>query len=155
MRSLSRRDCHHEATPFTVTEADTASAVGSGDLPVLGTPVLLAWCEATTCAAVEGCSTEGQTTVGTRVSLEHLAPAPVGETVSGDATVRSTATGGAPLRGHAVADAAGSLVGHGEVTRVVVDSERFLARRLSGWTPAGSRSLRSRTCCAGRRRRRR
>ena len=35
---------------FTVTDADTAAAVGSGSLPVLGTPRLLAWCEAATCA---------------------------------------------------------------------------------------------------------
>ena len=38
---------------FTVTEDDTAVAVGSGSLPVLGTPRLLAWCEAVTCAAIE------------------------------------------------------------------------------------------------------
>ena len=37
----------------TVTGADTARAVGSGDLDVLGTPVLLAWCEAATCAALD------------------------------------------------------------------------------------------------------
>ena len=33
---------------FVVSDADTAVAVGSGSLPVLGTPVLLAWCEAAT-----------------------------------------------------------------------------------------------------------
>ena len=38
---------------FVVTDADTAAAVGSGSLPVLGTPRLLAWCEAATCAAVD------------------------------------------------------------------------------------------------------
>ena len=43
-----------EATlTFTVTDADTAEAVGSGSLPVLGTPRLLAWCEAATCAAID------------------------------------------------------------------------------------------------------
>ena len=58
-----------------VTEADTAIAVGSGSLPVLGTPRLLAWCEAATCAALDPHLAEGQTSVGTRVDLEHLRPA--------------------------------------------------------------------------------
>ena len=43
---------------FTVTEDDTAVALGSGDLPVLATPRLLAWCEAATCAAVEAALTD-------------------------------------------------------------------------------------------------
>ena len=37
---------------FTVTDDDTAAALGSGSLAVLGTPRLLAWCEAATCAAL-------------------------------------------------------------------------------------------------------
>ena len=48
----------------TVADDDTAEAVGSGSLPVLGTPRLLAWCEAATCAAVAPCLAEGETTVG-------------------------------------------------------------------------------------------
>ena len=51
-----------EATQeHVVAENDTAAAVGSGDLPVLGTPRLLAWCEAATCAAVAPRLGEGQT----------------------------------------------------------------------------------------------
>src|SRR5215217_4788667 len=64
---------------LVVSEADTAIAVGSGSLPVLGTPVLLAWCEAATCAALD--LPGGQTSVGTRVALEHLAASPVGASV--------------------------------------------------------------------------
>ena len=66
---------------FTVTDADTAAAVGSGSLPVLGTPRLLAWCEAATCAAVDPTLAEGSTSVGTRVELEHRAASPVGAEV--------------------------------------------------------------------------
>ena len=40
---------------FTVGDDDTAEALGSGSLPVLGTPRLLAWCEAATCEAIEVC----------------------------------------------------------------------------------------------------
>lgn len=116
---------------FTVTESDTAVAVGSGSLPVLGTPRLLAWCEAATCAAVEADLGPGETSVGTRVDLEHLAASAVGQEV--EVTARVVHTDGR-LRRFAVAarnvvdDRPGKLVGSGEVTRVVVDAERFLAR---------------------------
>ena len=114
---------------FTVTEADTAEAVGSGSLPVLGTPRLLAWCEAATCAAVEPALASGETSVGTRISLEHLAASAVGQEV--EVTASSSYVDG---RLHRFTVAArhlggnGKVVGTGEVTRVVVDSERFLSR---------------------------
>ncbi|MDV3296800.1 MAG: thioesterase [Brachybacterium paraconglomeratum] len=113
---------------FEVTGADTAEAVGSGDLPVLGTPRLLAWCEAATCAALAGSLEPGQTSVGTRVALEHLAASVVGERVSVEATV--VYVDGRLVRFHVAATdrSAGRLVGNGEVTRVVVDAERFLGR---------------------------
>ena len=63
---------------FTVTDDDTAAALGSGSLPVLGTPRLLAWCEAATCAAIEPELGEGETSVGTRVTLEHTRGSRVG-----------------------------------------------------------------------------
>src|SRR3954454_7203085 len=63
---------------FSVTDADTAEALGSGSLPVLGTPRLLAWCEAATCAAIEPELGEGETSVGTRVELEHTRGSRVG-----------------------------------------------------------------------------
>ena len=117
---------------FTVTDADTAAAVGSGSLPVLGTPRLLAWCEAATCAAVEPALREGETSVGTRVDLEHLAATAVGGTV--EVSAREVYVDGR-LRRFAVsardvdpAGRPGRLVGSGEVTRVVVDAGRFLAR---------------------------
>lgn len=109
---------------FVVSEADTAVAVGSGSLPVLGTPVLLAWCEAATCAALE--LPEGRTSVGTRVSLEHLAPSAVGAAVTVTATVAYA--DGRLVRFAVEARQGDVLVGSGEITRVVVDAERFLGR---------------------------
>ena len=112
---------------FTVADPDTAASVGSGDLPVLGTPRLLAWAEAATCAAVSEELSEEQTSVGTRVALEHLAASAVGEEVRVTATV--THRDGRLLRFEVVAiDAREQMVGHGEVTRVVVDRTRFMAR---------------------------
>ena len=113
---------------YVVSAADTAAAVGSGDLAVLGTPRLLAWCEATTCAVVDPSLTAAQTSVGTRVSLEHLAASPVGQRVEVTATV--VYVDGRLLRFEVTARHPDDdkLVAHGEVTRVVVDRERFLSR---------------------------
>jgi fluoroacetyl-CoA thioesterase len=112
---------------FEVGEGDTAAAVGSGDLPVLGTPRLLAWAEAATCAALAPSLEDGRTSVGTRVTLDHRAASAVGATVSVTATV--THRDGRLVRFEVVAvDGNEQVVGHGEVTRVVVDAERFMSR---------------------------
>jgi predicted thioesterase len=113
---------------FTVVEADTALAVGSGTLSVLGTPRLLAWCEAATCAALEPVLAEGQTSVGTRIELEHRAASPVGAKV--DVTASEVYADGRLRRFTVAARHAqdGKVVATGEVTRVVVDAARFLSR---------------------------
>jgi fluoroacetyl-CoA thioesterase len=122
-----------EATlSFTVTDDDTAVAVGSGSLPVLGTPRLLAWCEATTCAAIDPTLDAASTSVGTRVDLEHVGASAIGQEVK--VTASASYVDG---RLHRFTVAArnvgpdggdGKLVGTGEITRVVVDRERFLSR---------------------------
>jgi fluoroacetyl-CoA thioesterase len=112
---------------FTVTPADTAAAVGSGDLDVLATPRLLAWAEAATCAAVAAELGLTQTSVGTRVSLEHLRASAVGEEVRVEAQVGHR--DGRLIKFQVSAeDGKGRLVGQGEVTRVVVERERFMSR---------------------------
>jgi predicted thioesterase len=113
---------------FTVTDDDTAIAVGSGSLPVLGTPRLLAWCEAATCAEIEPALADGETSVGTRVQIEHLAASPVGAEL--EVTATSAYVDG---RLHRFTVAArhivdGKVVASGEVTRVVVEAERFMGR---------------------------
>jgi fluoroacetyl-CoA thioesterase len=113
---------------FTVTDEDTAAALGSGSLPVLGTPRLLAWLEAATCAALEPTLGEGSRSVGTRVQVDHLAASPVGAEV--EVTASSLYEDG---RLHRFAVSArdtgsGKVLAAGEVTRVVVDGERFMSR---------------------------
>ena len=110
---------------FTVTEADTATAVGSGDLPVLGTPRLLAWCEAATCAALADLP-DGRTSVGTRVELDHLAPNAVGDTVEVEAVVTSRTERAVDFAVEARHDSL--VVGRGTVTRAIVDAQRFMTR---------------------------
>jgi fluoroacetyl-CoA thioesterase len=113
-----------------VAPEDTAAAVGSGSMPVLGTPRLLAWCEAVTCDAVEDLLAVGETTVGTRVHLEHLAPSAVGDWVTVRAEV--TSVDGRRL-GFVVEGVAadGRSLARGTVERVVVDVSPFLDRVAS------------------------
>lgn len=113
------------AISHTVGAEHTARSVGSGDLDVLGTPVLLAWCEEATCAALA--LDADQTSVGTRVEIEHLAASPVGATITATADIVARDGRMVTFRVSAVDDV-GTLVGHGEVRRVVVDRDRFLAR---------------------------
>jgi predicted thioesterase len=109
----------------TVGPGHTARAVGSGDLDVLGTPVLLAWCEEATCAELD--LDDGQTSVGTRVSVEHVSASPVGATITTTAEVIGRDGRMVTFRVTAIDDEQ-TLVGTGEVRRVIVDRERFLAR---------------------------
>lgn len=111
---------------LTVTDADTAQALGSGDVPVLGTPRVLALAEAATVAATAGRLPAGATTVGTRVELAHLAPTAVGRTVAAEA-ILSTVDERRLTFTVAVHDGT-EVVARGEVSRVVVDRESFMKK---------------------------
>jgi fluoroacetyl-CoA thioesterase len=109
-----------------VEEADTAVAVGSGDVPVLATPRVVALAEQAAVEAVTDALPPGVTTVGYEVQLTHLAPSPVGAKVTADA-VLETVEGRRLVFRVSVTDAHG-LVAVGRLTRVVVQRARFLER---------------------------
>jgi len=109
-----------------VTDADTAAAMGSGDLPVLGTPRLIAWMEAATVLAAAGLLNPGQTTVGTAIRIEHRRPTAVGCSVGITATPPRDA-GSRPLTFEVLAvDSSGQVVAAGQIDRVIVERNRFL-----------------------------
>jgi fluoroacetyl-CoA thioesterase len=118
------------AVRATVTEADTARAMGSGDVPVLATPRLLALAEAAAFAAVAPQLAGGLTTVGTSVSLEHRRASALGAEIVVEAEL--TEVDGSRLVFGFIArvdDTDGDVVlGAGTVERVVVDRARFIAR---------------------------
>jgi fluoroacetyl-CoA thioesterase len=114
---------------LTVTEPDTAQDVGSGDVPVLATPRLLALAEAATVRATAGRLPGGSTSLGTRVELEHLAATPIGGTVT--ATVKLSTVDGRRLAFTVAVHDDDQLVARGTIERVVVDRERFLAKVLA------------------------
>lgn len=112
----------------TVGDGDTAIALGSGDLPVLATPILIALMEAAACQALAGQLPPERTSVGSRVDVRHLAPSPVGTHVTALAEV--VAVEGAMVRfdvsatqqvGDETVD-----IGRGSHVRFIVDRERFL-----------------------------
>jgi predicted thioesterase len=112
----------------TVTEEDTALAAGSGDVPVLATPRLLALAEAATVAAIAPRLAPGQTTVGTAVRLEHHRASPVGAEL--DVEAELTQVDGRRLVFMFIArpaDGSDEVIGAGTVERVLVDRARFLA----------------------------
>ena len=110
-----------------VGDYDTATAMGSGDVPALATPRLLALVEAATVAALAGNLGAHETSVGTQVNLEHVRATGIGGRVVAHAEL--VGVDGQLLRFTVRAeDVEGLLVGRGEVTRVVVDRERFVSR---------------------------
>ena len=108
----------------TVTEADTAAAVGSGQVPVLATPRVLALAERATVVAVEGALEAGATTVGVRVELDHLSPSPVGAELEVEAVLERVA--GRRLEFAVRLRDGGRPVAGGRIARVVVDTATFL-----------------------------
>ena len=114
------------ALDLLVTDDDTAVAFRSGDVPVLATPRILALCEEACCAAVLGALREGQTTVGMRAQLDHVAPVKVGSTVRAEATLEKV-EGRRLSFTVSVSDDCG-LVAAGRVTRVVVQRDEFLEK---------------------------
>lgn len=111
---------------LTVTDADTAQALGSGDVPVLGTPRVIALAEAATVAATARSLDAGQTTVGVRVELDHLAATPIGRTVSAEATLSEV--DGRRLTFEVLVRDGETIAAKGIIRRVLVERGRFLEK---------------------------
>lgn len=111
---------------LTVTAEVTAERVGSGDMPVLATPMLLALMENAAMLAVRGELPEGATTVGGHIESSHLKPSKVGDTVC--ATAEVTRVDGKKIWFRVSAHSGGALLGEGTHLRFIVDREKFLSR---------------------------
>lgn len=106
-----------------VTEDLTAIRLGSGDVPVLGTPALLALIEEAAVAAVRPALPAGSTSVGAWVELEHLAPTRVGNEVR--ALARLVSVDGRKLEFECEAYEDDRPIGRARHRRVVVERARF------------------------------
>ena len=79
-----------ESVTHTVAAEDTAVSLLSGTVDVLGTPRVIAWCEEATLAAIAGGLRDSDVCVGTRITLEHVEPAAIGQEVTATASVIAT-----------------------------------------------------------------
>lgn len=111
---------------LTVADEDTARALGSGEVEVLGTPRVLALIEQATVEAVAGQLPVGETTVGTRVELSHVAPVATGSQVKAEVCLEKV-EGRRLIFTASVTDASG-LVAAGKVHRAVVEVEPFMEK---------------------------
>jgi fluoroacetyl-CoA thioesterase len=118
----------------TVAQGDTAAALGSGDVPVLATPRLLALMEWAARIALDPSLGAGETSVGTSVAIEHLAPSAVGASVVVGASIIGRDGRRVTFDVDAVDPRTGARIATGRHERVVVNRDRFIegASRVVG-----------------------
>lgn len=107
------------------TPAHTASAIGNAGVHVVSTPALIGFLEDASHRAILDCYDAGEVSVGTKVDVEHLAAAPLGQAI--DATAEVIAVQGRRVDFKVEARQAGRLVMQGRHQRAVVLLARFLA----------------------------
>lgn len=111
---------------LTVNERNTAVTMGSGDMPVLATPAMVALMENAAMSAVRDALPEGATTVGGHINVSHLKPSAIGQTVTAKALL--TKVDGKKLFFHVSAFQGVTIIGEGEHLRFIVNREKFLAQ---------------------------
>ncbi|MCL2811171.1 MAG: dihydrolipoamide acyltransferase [Clostridia bacterium] len=109
-----------------VNDQNTAKAVGSGSLDVFATPMMIALMEQAACACLADGLEEGQSSVGTLISVEHIAASPMGATITATAAV--TSVSGRKIEFAVAASDQAGEIGKGTHTRLVIDVERFMQK---------------------------
>lgn len=122
-------DCNpglKHTTALKVCQEHTAEALRSGDVPVLGTPALLALAEEACVEAICEDLPDGQTSVGNWAEIEHLEPTPVGRDLTAEATLRGHH--GRRLEFVVVVKDGDDIVARVRHRRVLVDRSRFIEK---------------------------
>ena len=112
----------------TVTQELTAEAVGSGALPVFGTPFMAAMMENAALTALQPFLEEGRGSVGTHLDISHDAPSPVGMKVFAEAEITGVSENGKMVEFQVSAWDEKGPIGKGTHTRAIIGNEKFLAR---------------------------
>ncbi len=117
-----------QSASLRVTEAHTARALGSGDLPVLGTPAMAALMERAAMEAIAPYLTpETESSVGVALNITHERATGIGDTVRATATVTEVDGRRIDFTINAV-DSSGRIIGQGSHSRFVIDVQKFMAR---------------------------
>lgn len=109
-----------------VTQANTALALGSGDMEVFATPALVALMENAAMKAVQPELPEGSTTVGAFIETTHVKPSALGEEVSATAVLENVE--GRKLAFKVTVSDTKGVVGEATHIRYIVDRERFMSK---------------------------
>ena len=109
-----------------VTQTNTAKAVGSGSLEVFATPMMVALMEEAACLAIADMLEEGQTSVGTKISVEHTAASLVSQVVSATAVI--TNVDGRSVEFELAASDKNGEIGKGTHTRFIVNEDKFISK---------------------------
>ncbi len=112
----------------TVTEELTAARIGSGSLPVFGTPFMAAMMENAAMTLLQNFLANDQSSVGTRLDITHDAPTPVGMTVRAEASITAVSENGKMVDFAVKAWDEKGPIGQGTHTRAIINAERFLAK---------------------------
>ena len=116
----------NHTSELTVTDAVTAVRMGSGDMPVLATPAMMALMENAAMLAVADELPEGSTTVGGHIASSHLRPSKIGDVVRAVAEV--TKVDGRKIEFNVSAYSGDVLLGEGTHLRFILDRERFMSK---------------------------
>lgn len=111
---------------MVVEEKHLACNVGSGDLPVFATPMMMALMENAAMLCVADELEEGYSTVGGQISSSHLKPTGLGKTVT--ATAELISAEGRKLKFKVSASDEVGLIGEGEHLRFIIDKEKFMSK---------------------------
>ena len=111
-----------------VSEEMTAAAVGSGLLPVFGTPFMIGMMENAAQTVLGNFLEEGQGSVGTHLDVNHTAPTPIGMKVSVEAEITNVSENGKIIDFKLSAWDEKGPIGNGTHTRAIINNERFLAK---------------------------
>ena len=117
---------HNHTSELTVTDAVTAITVGSGDMHVLSTPMMMALMENAAMLAVKNELPKGCTTVGGHIESSHLKPSKIGDVVRAEAEV--TKVDGKKIEFKVSAYSDDMLLGEGTHLRFIVDREKFISK---------------------------
>lgn len=109
-----------------VGQEHTAEAIGSGGVRVFSTPHMIGLMEGAAATAVQPHLAPGETTVGIRVDVRHLAATPVGMEVVTRAVLEEV--DGRRLVFHVEAHDEKEKIGEGRHERFIVQLDRFLER---------------------------
>lgn len=116
----------HLIKEITVTEKLLACQVGSGNVHVYATPMMLALMEGTAAELLSRFLEEGETSVGTFIASSHTAPTPVGMKVRARAVI--TAVDGRKVSFSVSAEDESGVIGEGTHDRFILNHEKFEAK---------------------------